>query len=113
MKKRYWWIAAIIVLFVGINVYLVAADNHQKVGRIAYVNDWTAIEKKDLHESYQSAGVVRYANESDVYFDKDLGNFKEFIVNEGQEVHTGDPLYSYYAKDFYETQAMLQQKRFA
>lgn len=111
MKKRYWWIAAIIVLFVGINVYLVAADNHQKVDRIAYVNDWTAIEKKDLHESYQSAGVVRYANESDVYFDKDLGNFKEFIVNEGQEVHTGDPLYSYYAKDFYETQAMLQQKR--
>ncbi|MDY0394961.1 HlyD family efflux transporter periplasmic adaptor subunit [Virgibacillus halophilus] len=63
-----------------------------------------------MHESYQSNGVVRYADESNVYFDKSLGNFNEFLVKKGETVHSGDPLFSYDVNDYDQAKTKLEQK---
>lgn len=110
MRKKYGWIVAGILLFIVINVVLIGMDKNNKVDRMAYISDWTKLQKKDMHEAYQANGVVQYADEANVYFDKRLGNFNEFLVKKGQIVHSGDPLFSYQVNDFEQVKTALEQK---
>lgn len=110
MRKKSGFIVVVTVLFIALNCILIGTDKEAKISRVAYIKDWTTVQQKDMHETYQAAGVISYADESNVYFDESIGHFKEFQVKEGQTVQAGDSLYSYYVKDFEETQYMLEQK---
>ncbi|MDY0394960.1 hypothetical protein RWE15_11605 [Virgibacillus halophilus] len=46
MRRKYGWITAGIMLFIIFNVLLVRIDKDDKVDRIAYITDWTTLQKK-------------------------------------------------------------------
>ncbi|MFS0675139.1 hypothetical protein [Ornithinibacillus sp. 179-J 7C1 HS] len=105
MKKRMKWLA--VILFIGINTLLVLLDDGEKVVRQAYVSTWDKVYQKDLVETVNADGVVTYSGESYVYFDKALGSFEGFLVEEGSTVNVGDPLFTYQVHDFMETERFL------
>jgi HlyD family secretion protein len=104
-KKRLKWIT--LILFIGINCLLVWLDDGDKVTRQAYVSSWGKVYQKDLFETVEAAGVVSYSGESYVYFDKNMGSFENFLIEEGITVSVGDPLFEYKVNDYYETEAYL------
>lgn len=110
MKKRYVLLTAATVLFVIVNMLLIGIDKQGKVSRLAYIKDWAAASVKHLHETYETEGIVRYREAFHIYFDDSVGNFNEFLVKEGETVKAGEPLFSYFARDYTETKMMLDQK---
>ena len=107
MKRKRRIIQACIVLFIGINFLLVYLDKDDKVTRKSYINEWTASFQADMKEQLYTPGVMATTGEAHVYFDKSLGQFQEFLTKEGEEVETGDPLYSYKVDSFYESENKL------
>lgn len=105
MKKRIKWLA--IILFIGINSLLVWLDDGEKVVRQAYVTNWEQVYQTDFVETVEADGVVDYSGESYVYFDKALGSFDQFLVEEGSVVGVGDPLFQYKVHDYLTTEAHL------
>ncbi len=99
------WLA--LVLFIGINCLLVWLDDGEKVIRQAYVPTWEKVYQTDLFETIEADGVVTYSGESFVYFDKSIGSFDSFLVEEGSKVEVGDPLFQYRVNDYAEAEAIL------
>lgn len=104
-KKRLKWLA--LVLFIGINCLLVWVDDGEKVLRQAFVPTWDKVYQTDLFETVEADGVVTYSGESYVYFDKSIGSFDGFLVEEGSTVAVGDPLFQYRVNDYAEAEAFL------
>src|SRR5699024_2626313 len=52
--------------------------------------------------------VLDFSEESFIYFDDSLGEFQSFMIEEGQQVHAGEDLYSYEVRNYYETAAQLE-----
>lgn len=104
-KKRLKWLA--LVLFIGINCLLVRVDDGEKVLRQAFVPTWDKVYQTDLFETVEADGVVTYSGESYVYFDKSIGSFDGFLVEEGSTVAVGDPLFQYRVNDYAEAEAFL------
>ena len=105
MKKiRMRWI---VFVFIGINCLLVWLDDGEKVIRQAFVPTWETVYQTDLFESIEAKGVVTYSGESYVYFDKSIGSFERFLVEEGNTVAVGDPLFEFRVNDYSEVEALL------
>src|SRR5690606_24569229 len=104
-KRRLKWLA--LVLFIGINCLLVRVDDGEKVLRQAFVPTWDKVYQTDLFETVEADGVVTYSGESYVYFDKSIGSFDGFLVEEGSTVAVGDPLFQYRVNDYAEAEAFL------
>lgn len=109
MKLRKIILAAI-ALFIGVNVLLVFLDDENKIDRTSYIKDWSEAFETDMYDKLFKEGVLAYAEEDQIYFDKTLGSFQEFLIDEGNEVNVGDDLYSYTVTNYYETEAMLMQE---
>ncbi|PKR77840.1 HlyD family secretion protein [Halalkalibacillus sediminis] len=101
MRKR--WMMVIAVLVVGINSLLLFFDTEGKVDRISYVNEWVHAEEADMAEKLYKFGVLDAVEDNHVYYNESLGEFQEFLIDEGEEVSAGDPLFTYNVADFYET----------
>ncbi|TQS76170.1 HlyD family efflux transporter periplasmic adaptor subunit [Ornithinibacillus gellani] len=104
-------IIAAIILFIGLNILLIVIDQDDKISRLSHVKDWTAVYEQDLYEYLDTRGVITFSNEENIYFDKNVGSFHEFLVEAGDVVQAGDPLYSYKATNYYETLARLDSEK--
>ncbi|RDW21901.1 HlyD family secretion protein [Oceanobacillus arenosus] len=105
MRKRI--IQLLVILFIGVNFLLVYMDKEGKVERTAYINDWTQSFAADLADKLYTPGVLASVSESQLYFDKNLGSFKDFLIGEGEVVSAGTPLYTYEVHNYYKSEAGL------
>ncbi|MBU5468060.1 efflux RND transporter periplasmic adaptor subunit [Virgibacillus sp. MSJ-26] len=96
------------VLFVLTNVLLIYIDKEQKVAKTSHIKEWTEVTEQDMYESVDTTGVLDFSEESFIYFDDSLGEFQSFMIEEGQQVHAGEDLYSYEVRNYYETAAQLE-----
>ncbi|MGP4073284.1 efflux RND transporter periplasmic adaptor subunit [Piscibacillus sp. B03] len=101
MKKKR--ILIILLLFLAMNFILVYLDDGEKVDRITYVDEWTETRVMDLRENLVQNGVLTHVEENRIYFDKQQGNFQSFMVEKGDAVEVGDPLYTYAVTDYNQT----------
>lgn len=98
------------ILFIGLNMLLIYLDDEGKVDRLAYINDWSEAKEADIAEKLYKPGILTAVEETPVYFDQNLGEFQEFLVEEGEEVTTGTPIYSYVVSDYELTQAAFESE---
>ncbi|MGE8207076.1 efflux RND transporter periplasmic adaptor subunit [Heyndrickxia sp. NPDC080065] len=91
--KKWPYILALIILFIGVNIFLIEKKNN-KIDRVHLISQWDTVKKDDLIESFPSNGVVAPSEYHYVYVDKEAG-FKQFLVKEGDTVETGTPLFEY------------------
>jgi HlyD family secretion protein len=96
MKKKTAILLSAGIIFVSGNLYLALKDDSKAV-RSSYINKWTATGKDNLTKTLHADGVVTPIEEHHVYYNETPGGFKNFLVNEGDQVDTGSPLYEYAA----------------
>lgn len=94
MKK--WKIislTAVSGLLIAGNLYLIGKED-SKVERTLYVENWTKAKSGDISRTFQAQGMVVPYEEYPVYFDHEK-QFQKFLVQEGDMVTAGTPLYEY------------------
>lgn len=94
MKK--WKIislSAVSGLLIAGNLYLIGKEE-SKVERTLYVENWTKAKLGDISKTFQVQGMVVPYEEYPVYFDHEK-QFQKFLVQEGDTVTAGTPLYEY------------------
>ncbi|GGJ98576.1 hypothetical protein GCM10007063_21090 [Lentibacillus kapialis] len=111
MSRRKKLILTVSVLFIGINSLLVYFDDKDRVSRLTYVRDWAETVEKDMYETIETTAVLATAEEKNVYFAQEKGSFQEFLVKEGADVETGDPLFTYRVDSYFEIMADLESKQ--
>ncbi|MBT2601278.1 MULTISPECIES: efflux RND transporter periplasmic adaptor subunit [Oceanobacillus] len=107
-KKHILWFS--ITVFVVVNFVLVLFDKEEKIDRVSFVHSWTNSHEADLVEMLYKPGVIDVAGEEHIYFDTTSGVFQEFMVQEGDMVTSGEPLFSYEVQSYYETEVNLNQQ---
>lgn len=100
-KKGYYIVAIIAIIFIGTNLYLLLKED-SKAERTVYVNEWTRIASGDVVQTFETDGVALPASEDYVYFDEQQGNMASFYVEEGDVITAGTPLFSYDTKELEE-----------
>lgn len=108
MRKKLIRLA--IILFISVNILLVWLDDSKKVDRLAFIPEWEKAYEADLFETVDTKGVISYANEGYVYFDKSMGSFDSFMVEEGSEVGEGAPLFTYHVHDYATMESTLHNQ---
>ena len=103
--KRNRWIMLGAIIFICLNVLLIAVDKEGKIDRVSYINDWSKSYTADLKETLEKPVVLDAAEENPVFFDESQGVFQEFLVNIGDKVAAGDGLFTYQVHNYYETEA--------
>ncbi|QKY70985.1 efflux RND transporter periplasmic adaptor subunit [Lentibacillus sp. CBA3610] len=104
-------ILTVVVLFMGINIFLVYLDDDANVPRVSYIENWSKTAEKDMYETIETTGVLSAVEEKNVYFDQDQGTFQEFVVEEGTTVNTGDQLFTYRVDHYAETMTDLESEQ--
>lgn len=99
-----------VILFICMNFILVYVDDKGRVDRLASISDWTQTFEANLEEKLYTKGVLAAKEEHNIYFDKNVGSFKSFMVEEGSRVKRGDPLFSYQVVQYHQTEAELLEK---
>lgn len=97
-------------MFIVVNVLLLFLDNEQHVQKTSHIKTWTETTVEDMYEFIDTEGVLDFATENHVYFDETLGEFDAFLVDEGQEVQSGEGLYTYTISDYYEAANQLESE---
>ncbi|KIL76401.1 efflux RND transporter periplasmic adaptor subunit [Bacillus badius] len=92
VKKSVWLTAS--ALIVAGNLYLTFKED-SKADRSQWLSEWNQSAKDDVVETFQTTGVITPADEYPVYFDKNEGTFLKFLVEKGQKVDAGTPLFEY------------------
>lgn len=110
MKKKTAILASAGIIFVSANLFLALKDDSKAV-RSSYINEWTAVGKDNLTETLHASGVVTPEDEHQVYYNADDGEFKGFLVKEGDQVDSGTPLYEYSSNNIDEDLARLQAEK--
>src|SRR5690625_3945644 len=108
MKKRLFFIISLI--FVIINIFLITKDDGTKVSRVSYIPKWTTVIEKDMFGTMEKSGVIDYAEKEDVYFQDRDGVFEQFFVSVGDEVRSGDHLFSYVPEQYEATKGRLERE---
>lgn len=106
-KKGYYIVAAIAILFIGVNLYLLFKED-SKAERTVYVNEWSRVEGGDVIQTFETEGVALPDSEQYVYFDGQQGNMASFYVEEGDVITAGTPLFSYDTKELEEQKAAVE-----
>ncbi|MCD5324269.1 MULTISPECIES: efflux RND transporter periplasmic adaptor subunit [Pontibacillus] len=109
MKKnrKRWIVVLTTTLLVVANIILVVLSEDE-VERKSYISKWDTPFTADLENAIAAEGVFQPSTEEYVYFDKDLGSFQQFVVEEGDEVQLGDPLFEYVVRDYWGTVNQLE-----
>ncbi|MEK4027866.1 hypothetical protein MKZ02_04785 [Pseudobacillus sp. FSL P4-0506] len=92
IKKSVWLTAS--VLIIAGNLCLTFKED-SKADRSQWLTEWNQSAKDDVVESFQTTGVIIPADEYPIYFDKNEGTFLRFLVEKGQQVDAGTPLFEY------------------
>ncbi|KGP91508.1 hypothetical protein N780_19675 [Pontibacillus chungwhensis BH030062] len=108
-KTKVWTVSLATILLVVANIILVVLSEDE-VERKSYISKWDTPFTADLENAITEEGVFQPASEEHVYFDKDLGSFKQFLVEEGEEVNLGDPIFSYVVRDYWGTVTQLESQ---
>ncbi|MFC4402942.1 efflux RND transporter periplasmic adaptor subunit [Gracilibacillus xinjiangensis] len=95
-----------ILLFILINITLLVLDEDGKIDRVSHVKEWTQTTTMDMREQLEKDGIVS-AEENKLYFDKSIGSFQEFVIEQGDRINEGDPLYTYTVNDYNTTWDMI------
>lgn len=98
MNWKKWSVVGMIALFVVVNFFLIFKKDSE-VARSKYINEWRTVKEQKLVLTKQKEGVVAPAEEENVYFQNGMGDFGEFLVAEGEEIHSGTPLFEYSPKN--------------
>ncbi len=102
MSKKVWiaiGVSAILVLFIGLNVWKTKAESNISV-------EVAALQDESLAETVLTPGQLKLKNEQTVYFSAEKGEVTEILVEEGEAVEKGTPLLRYENK-----QLMLEKKQ--
>lgn len=110
MKKKTKILLTAGVIFVSGNMYLALKDDSKAV-RSSYINKWSPVGKDNLTETLHASGVVTPQEEHQVYYSDDDGEFKGFLVKEGDKVDNGTPLYEYSSDNIDEDLAKLESEK--
>lgn len=94
MNWKKWTIITVILLLITVNFTLIFLKD-SKVARSKYIDEWRSIQEQNLTLSKQKEGVVAPSEVEHVYFQKGIGDFERFLVQEGEEVQPGTPLFEY------------------
>ncbi|MFD2639118.1 efflux RND transporter periplasmic adaptor subunit [Piscibacillus salipiscarius] len=105
MKKRRNLI--FLTLFILVNFLLIYLDDDWTVDRITYVDEWANTRVMDVRENLVQDGILTHTDQNRIYFDKQQGNFQSFMVEKGDAVTAGDPLYTYSVTDYNQTYRTL------
>ncbi|MGE7604877.1 efflux RND transporter periplasmic adaptor subunit [Peribacillus sp. NPDC097675] len=95
MKK--WKVTALSIVsvaFISGNIYLIEKKD-SKVERTVFTENWVKVKKETITESFRTKGILKPAEEFDVYFDSKNNDFQKFLVREGDEVTAGTSLFEY------------------
>ncbi|EGL82951.1 efflux transporter, RND family, MFP subunit [Caldalkalibacillus thermarum TA2.A1] len=106
-------VVAVIATLIGLNLYMNTAQPATSVQ--AELLETMVVEGETLHDSLIASGQVVPAHFEEVYFDPALGELDEILVEEGQEIEAGTPLFRYKNEqlDVQLQQLDLQNKRLA
>lgn len=107
--KLYSFILAAAALF-AVNVYLTVTDN-SKVARTAFVEEWAAVKKQDIIETFETKGVIKPKEEFPVYYDSENKEFQKFLVREGDAVSAGTPLFEYITPELDTLRANIEAEK--
>jgi HlyD family secretion protein len=110
MKKKTAILLSAGIIFVSGNLYLALRDDSKAV-RSSYINKWTAAGKDNLTETLHASGVVTPEEEHYVYYNDNPGEFKNFLVKEGEQVDRGTSLYEYSSDNTDEERAEVEAER--
>lgn len=110
MKKKTAILLSAGVIFVSGNLYLALKDD-SKALRSSYINKWMPVGKDNLTETLHASGVVTPEEEHQVYYNDEDGDFKGFLVKEGDQVDNGTPLYEYSSNNIDEDLATLKAEK--
>ncbi|OLN24074.1 hypothetical protein BTO30_01245 [Domibacillus antri] len=92
IKKRVC-LAASTVVIAG-NLYLIFKED-SKAARTEWLTEWDRAATGDVIQSFSAEGVVVPSTEYPVYFDSSIGSLQQVLVEEGDAVETGTPLFEY------------------
>lgn len=110
MKRKTAILLSAGIIFVSGNLYLALRDDSKAV-RSSYINKWTAVGKDTLTETLNASGVVTPEEEHYVYYNDNPGEFKNFLVKEGDQVDRGTSLYEYSSDNTDEDKAEIVAER--
>jgi HlyD family secretion protein len=110
MKRKTAILLSAGIIFVSGNLYLALRDDSKAV-RSSYINKWTAVGKDTLTETLNASGVVTPEEEHYVYYNDNPGEFKNFLVKEGDQVDRGTSLYEYSSDNTDEDRAEIEAER--
>ncbi|RLQ96846.1 efflux RND transporter periplasmic adaptor subunit [Falsibacillus albus] len=105
MSKKTIWISLALLVFVGLNLYLIYKKD-SSIQRTNYLSKWTSVQKKDLKNSFTASGVIDAEETNHVFIDPNQ-TFKQFLVKKGDHVDAGTPLFEYSGLDLQEQREMI------
>ncbi|PON02267.1 efflux transporter periplasmic adaptor subunit [Bacillus halotolerans] len=93
--KKVWigiGIAALVALFIGINIYRSAAPTSGSAGQKVETGN---LEEKKISSTVMVPGTLKFSNEQYVFYEADKGTLNDIKVKEGDKVKKGTPLVTY------------------
>lgn len=91
MNWKKWTVILVGTLFVIGNLYLIFKKDSQ-ISRISYVDTWTTVLEQNLVESKTDKGLIMPVEEEYIYYEENTGDFKTFLVKEGDQVEESTPI---------------------
>ncbi|MFB1082135.1 hypothetical protein [Jeotgalibacillus sp. JSM ZJ347] len=107
--RNKWLIGVLAVIFVGVNLFLIKHDL-LLVDRTSIVHDQKTAQSELVENVMVKNGVIQTAVEERVYFSEQLGMFTRFLVEEGDTVSPGTPLYEYTVSDLEEQRLVFESE---
>ncbi|MCY8472725.1 efflux RND transporter periplasmic adaptor subunit [Bacillus halotolerans] len=93
--KKVWigiGIAALVALFIGINIYRSAAPTSGSAGQKVETG---SLEEKKISSTVMVPGTLKFSNEQYLFYEADKGTLNDIKVKEGDKVKKGTPLVTY------------------
>ncbi|MEC1626268.1 efflux RND transporter periplasmic adaptor subunit [Bacillus mojavensis] len=93
--KKVWigiGIAALVALFIGINIYRSAAPASGSAGQKVETG---SLEEKKISSTVMVPGTLEFSDEQYVFYEADKGTLHDIKVKEGDKVKKGTPLVTY------------------
>ncbi|MBS4204757.1 efflux RND transporter periplasmic adaptor subunit [Lederbergia citrea] len=92
------------IAFICVNLFLIEKEE-SKADRINYISSWKPLQTGNLIESFPAEGIIVPSEKHRIFIDKNA-EFQEFLVEKGDKVESGTPLFEY-ASDHLDGQTAL------
>jgi HlyD family secretion protein len=91
MNWKKWTVIVVGTLFMIGNLYLIYKKDSE-IKRISYVDTWTTVKEQNLVESQIDEGLMAPVEEEYIYYEENTGDFKAFLVKEGDQIEENTPI---------------------